>query len=310
MMRCRSRAGHRCRRALAVIVALLATGAASAAALSESAVQVPITMDTAAHGRVARPVTVFIVRDQAIRRAPYLVLLHGRPPDAAGRIALGLQTYPANARYFAEHGFVVLIPTRIGYGVTGGPDLEYTGPCEAKEFRAGIAAALEETKAVIAFAAALPYVDTQRGLVVGESFGGLVAVASAADALPGLRGAVNVSGGDGGDSLNHVDQPCQPDRLADLLREWGAHTRLPTLWLYSANDRFWGPTVPTTWFRAFRAAGGQGEFVSLPADKNNGHFIFTRNAPAWHPAFESFVTRLGFAAPAASPSGGATVSTP
>jgi hypothetical protein len=32
--------------------------------------------------------------------------------------------------------------------------------------------------------------------------------------------------------------------------------------------------------------------VALPADKNNGHFIFNRNALAWQPRFETFVAGL------------------
>jgi hypothetical protein len=64
--------------------------------------------------------------------------------------------------------------------------------------------------------------------------------------------------------------------------------------MYSLNDRYWGTEYPKQWFDAFIHSGGKGEFVSLPADKNNGHYIFTRNAMAWHPAFETFIHKLGF----------------
>ena len=307
MMHCRS---HWRPLLIAGLLVLSQTPAGHAADLSETALQVPVEVTNVTSTPVRRPVSVFVVRDLGRARGPYLVLLHGRPPDPARRLAMGMQTYPANARYFAEQGFVVLIPTRIGYGVTGGPDLEFTGDCDAKNFQAGVDPAVEETKAIVHYVATVPYVDPTRGLVVGESFGGLVAVAAAGAGIAGLQGVVNVAGGDGGDSVRHVDQPCQPERLAAQLERWGAVSHVPTLWMYSANDRFWGPRWPTVWFHAFEAAGGQGRYVPLPADKNNGHFIFTRNAPAWHPAFESFVNRLGFAVPAARPSGGATVSTP
>jgi hypothetical protein len=67
--------------------------------------------------------------------------------------------------------------------------------------------------------------------------------------------------------------------------------------MYSANDRFWGPRLPSEWYGAYARAGGRGRFVELPADKNNGHFIFTRNPPAWHPAFEEFAAAIGLRNP-------------
>ena len=247
---------------------------------------------------VAQSITVRVVREDSAGKSPFLVIQHGRPPDERGRKAMGLQSYPANSRYCASLGFVVLIPTRVGYGVSHGPDVEYTGECESKRFADGVLPAVAETKQLIEFVGRQLYIDARRGLVVGESFGGLVAVAAAANEIPGLMGSVNISGGDGGDSLHHVDQPCRPDLLQDTFARYGKGNRVPTLWMYSANDRVWGATYPRQWYAAFVDAGGRGSFADLPSDKNNGHYIFNRNAPAWHPAFEAFVKRLGLALPA------------
>jgi hypothetical protein len=58
--------------------------------------------------------------------APYLVLNHGRP--ANGNLAgMQRQRYSDNSRYFVSLGFVVLVPTRVGYGESGGPDVEDSG---------------------------------------------------------------------------------------------------------------------------------------------------------------------------------------
>ncbi len=246
-----------------------------------------------AHGAVLdAPLTVTVIRPADGRRAPFLVLEHGRPPTRDGRVALGRQSYPANARYFAGLGFVVLVPTRIGYGVTGGPDLEFTGECADKHFADGVGAGVAETRQLVDYAAGRADVDPRHGLVVGESFGGLIAVGVAAADIPGVVATVNIAGGDGGDSLHHVDAPCRPDELARLFAGFGARNRLPTLWMYSTNDRFWGPRYPAMWFDSFQRAGGRGEFVALPADKNNGHFIFNRNPAAWRPIFGRLLARL------------------
>jgi dienelactone hydrolase len=209
-----------------------------------------------------------------------------------------VQNYPANSRYFASLGYTVLVPTRIGYGVTAGPDVEYTGECASKRFADGAAVAVAETREIVRHAQGLAGVDPERGIVVGESFGGLVAIAVAASGIRGVRAAVNISGGDGGDARTRPDEPCRPDLLRETFAAYGRANRIPTLWMYSANDRVWGNVYPRQWFEAYLQAGGRGQFVQLPADKNNGHYIFNRNAAAWHPAFERFLAGLDAGDPA------------
>ncbi len=242
---------------------------------------------------VHRAMALTVVEPPAARHCPFLVILHGRPGSVDARVRMGLVEFPGNADYFARLGYVVLVPTRVGYGVTGGPDIEYTGPCFYKDYGRGMEMVVQELRQVMRYAAALPGVDPRRGLVVGDSFGGVAAVAAAAAGLPGLRGAVNFSGGDGGDLMHHIDHPCRADQMASTLAAYGRRDRVPTLWLYSANDRYWGAQAPRRWFDAFVGAGGRGRFIELPADKNNGHFIFNRNPQAWHGAFEAFAASLG-----------------
>jgi dienelactone hydrolase len=187
-----------------------------------------------------------------------------------------------------------LVPTRVGYGESGGPDVEDSGACESRRYEPVYAAAAAQSHAVLAAARALPYVDTGRGLVVGQSFGGATAIALAASDLPGLRGAVNFAGGGGGNPDTHPELPCSPQALQRLFTGYGGKAKVKTLWLYSVNDRFWGPDLPKAWFAAYQAQGGQGRFVSLPPYKDNGHGIFSGNPAAWQADFAAFVRELGF----------------
>jgi dienelactone hydrolase len=288
----RARAPWRCVRHLACL-ALLAASPTFAAELVEQTVEVPVTVQVPDGHLLTQNITMTIVREAAAEKRPFIVLQHGRGGTAAERRAMGRQSYPANSRYFAGKGFVVLIPTRIGYGVSGGPDVEYTGNCRSKRFADGVVAAVRETRQLLEYSRQLPYVDSDRGIVLGESFGGVVAVAVAASDIHGIVAAVNISGGDGGDVRRHPDEPCRPDQMRDTFAQYGRDNHLPTLWMYSANDRVWGQVYPKQWYAAFVEAGGRGQFVALPADKNNGHFIFNRNPPAWQPAFESFASQFG-----------------
>jgi len=274
------------------LVTLFARSLSAAPEIIEQTIEVPVQVQPRDGPEVRQNIAVTIVREATADRRPFLVLLHGRGTSPAERTAMGLKTYPANSRYFASKGFVVLVPTRVGYGVSRGPDVEYTGTCQSKHFADGAAVAVVETRQVLRYAERLAYVDPDHGIVVGESFGGLVAIAIAAADIRGVVAAVNISGGDGGNVRTRVDEPCRPDQMRETFARYGSANRLPTLWMYSANDRMWGPVYPKQWFAAFTQAGGRGQFVDLPADKNNGHYIFSRNAAAWHPAFESFLAGL------------------
>jgi dienelactone hydrolase len=141
-------------------------------------------------------------------------------------------------------------------------------------------------------------VDARRGLAVGQSFGGTTAIALAAKAPPGIVATVNFAGGGGGNPVTQPERPCLPERLAALFASYGASARMPTLWIYAENDRYFGPKLPREWFDAYRAKGGTGEFVLLPKMDptlgDDGHASFTRNRSAWQPHFEAFLKKTGF----------------
>ncbi len=228
------------------------------------------------------------------RDAPFVLLLHGRPIGAPARRRMGLVQFPAAQDWLARLGYFVVVPTRVGYGVTGGPDVEATGPCRDKHFASGIAPVVAQTRQLLAaLRKRYSQVDWSRGLVLGDSFGGIAALAVAAARLPGVLGVVNISGGDGGDSVRHPYRPCGAWRMASTIDAYGRKARVPSLWMYSRNDGFWGRVWPLRWFDAYVDAGGIARFMELPADKNNGHFIFTRNLPDWQPGFTAFAAGLG-----------------
>jgi hypothetical protein len=52
--------------------------------------------------------------------------------------------------------------------------------------------------------------------------------------------------------------------------------------------------LPKDWFAAFQKAGGKGQFISLPAYKEDGHSIFRGDLNAWKNDFEKFIKEIGF----------------
>lgn len=266
-----------------------------AAALIEEVVQIPVEVKNKHRRTYQQWITVTVFRDDAREKSPFMILNHGRAVNANGRAKLGRARYSANSAYFTRQGFAVFVLTRIGYGVSGGADVEDTGVCNHKDYPPGYEAAVAQSVAVIDYAKSRRYVDENRGIVLGQSYGGTTAVALAAKKIDGVLGAVNFAGGGGGNPETRPGNPCAEPQLRDLFANYGKTARAPTLWLYSENDRYWGPDYPQRWFAAFRAAGGVGKFAQLAAYGKDGHGSFTSNPNAWKPHFEAFIQSIGFA---------------
>jgi hypothetical protein len=75
---------------------------------------------------------------------------------------------------------------------------------------------------------------------------------------------------------------------------YGSTARIPTLWLYAANDSFFAPDLARKMFDAFVRAGGRAEFVALPAFGSDGHQLFSAagGRALWQPPIEKFLDAL------------------
>ncbi len=278
------------------------------AALVEAQFTLPVKVSDAYSKQVERPIVVTtFVDDSTPAPRPVLVINHGRAGDPASRAALGRARYTDNARWFAKFGFIVAVPTRIGYGVTGGEDVEYSGPCSSPNYGPGFTAAAVQVLAVLEHLRARPDVAPDRAVVVGQSYGGASSIAVAALMPTGVQAAINFAGGSGGNPQGSPRRPCQPNRLERTFGGYGRTARMPTLWLYTENDLYFGPKYPREWFEAFRDTGGTGEFHQFPPHGEDGHTLFTSHPATWQPVVEDFLRRQGItrldppaAAPAAS----------
>jgi dienelactone hydrolase len=118
----------------------------------------------------------------------------------------------------------------------------------------------EQVLAAVAHARTLPWVDATRWVAMGASVGGLATLSAAARRPQGLVAAINFVGGAGGNPEQRPGDPCSPQALEGLWREQAAQANVPMLWLYWANDRYWGAQWPQRWARAWREGGGSVEF--------------------------------------------------
>lgn len=284
---------------LCCTLALWALVGRAQAALVETQIDVPVRVQDAWGRPVAQPIRVTVFADTTNPRpAPIALINHGRAPSASGRAALGRARYSDAARYLVGRGFVVAVPTRVGYGVSGGADVEASGACAQRRYPAVFAAAAEQTLAVLEAVRQRPDVDPDRVLVLGQSFGGATAVALAALNPPGVRAAINFAGGGGGSPERHPEQPCSPAQLAQLFAGYGRTARVHMLWVYADNDRYFGARLPREWHAAFTQAGGTAQFVQFDPQGADGHNLFTRFPATWQPVVSAFLDAQGFAASA------------
>jgi dienelactone hydrolase len=89
------------------------------------------------------------------------------------------------------------------------------------------------------------------------------------------------------------DEVCSPDRLVDAVKQYGATTRVPTLWIYAENDHFFGPALARRMFDAFVAAGApRAEFFPAPTTGKDGHQFINEASTTWEPVVSDFLHKI------------------
>jgi dienelactone hydrolase len=230
---------------------------------------------------------------------PVVVLSHGRS-GAKRQEPARWRTVPI-ARYWTRRGFAVVVPTRVGYGELGQDvDPEASGVCSKANFRPAVDAMSAQIEAAVRFAGTLAWVDARRVVLSGVSYGGFGTIGATARAIPGVIGAINFAGGLGGNPERRPGDPCQGGVIGAIAAEAGTKSRVPMLWLYAQNDRYWGEDWPRRWHEAFTAAGGKATFATFPAVGEDGHKLMSQGFKLWRPVVDRFLTELGFAPPQVS----------
>ena len=79
------------------------------------------------------------------------------------------------------------------------------------------------------------------------------------------------------------------------MERYGATTKVPSLWIYSENDGFFGPELVRRMHEAYRRGGADAELVMMAPYGADGHMLFSTDAaaPLWRPPVERFMARLG-----------------
>ena len=221
-----------------------------------------------------------------------LVLINHGSPSADLRPSQNVASCWSDAvQFFLARGHAVGLPLRRGYGANGGVWHENFGPCDAPDYRRAGLEAARDMQAALTTLAARPDVPAGPAIVVGQSAGGWGAVALAAQNPPGVRAYVSMAGGRGGRRANQPNNNCTPEALVRTAGGFGATARTPMLWVYTANDSYFGPDLAARMHAAFTAAGGRARLESLGPYGRDGHSLFFGNqgVTIWGPLIEDFL---------------------
>lgn len=233
-----------------------------------------------------RTIEIHLYRPATTGRAPLLILSHGSPGDPEQRGRMGPDTLGRQAEALVREGFAVAVPIRRGYGGQG-EWAEGFGRCADPDYAAAALATAQDIRAAITAATQEPGIDASRVVLIGHSAGGWGSLAAASQG--GVLGVVSFAGGRGS---RGPDQVCAEEKLVAAAARFGRETRVPELWIYSRNDRLFGPDLAGRLRDAFVGAGGRAELVIAEPYRQDGH-RYVDAISSWLPEVRDFLHRIG-----------------
>lgn len=215
---------------------------------------------------------------------PLVVMNHGKAlgdPHSQSR-----DRFVVMSREFVKRGYAVVVPMRKGFSHSTGT--YYERGCDMIDHGQSQADDLQGT---LEYLKNQSWVDKDRIIVAGQSYGGLATIAFGTRNVPGVKGLINFAGG-----LKIHGGSCQwESSLVNAFAQFGGKTALPSLWFYGANDQHFGPQLAAQMRDAYVSAGGHAKLVAYGPFKSDAHgMVGSRDGvQVWWPETEKFLKELG-----------------
>ncbi len=246
------------------------------AALNEQIVMVPV-----GSGLFSGKLETTIFKPAGDGPFPLLIMNHGKAPGNAH--SQSRARYLVISREFFKRGYAVIIPMRKGFSQSSGTydpagcDLAANGRTQANDVQSTLEYVLKQ-----------PWADKNRILIAGQSHGGLTTMAFGTRNFPGLKGLINFAGG------LRLDKCQWQSSLVDAFADYGAHTKVPSIWFYGANDSRFNPELASKMYAAYTAAGGHATLIAYGPFKNDSHGMSSSKdgVQIWWPETEKFLQAI------------------
>ena len=215
---------------------------------------------------------------------PLLLMNHGKErgnPSAQKR-----DRFLAMGREFVRRGYAVAVPMRKGFSKSEGIYSDFG--CNMHDN--GVLQA-DDVEAALRSLTQMPWVDRDRVIVAGQSYGGLATMAFGTRQFPGVRGLLNFAGG-----LRIDGNACDwKSALVNAFARYGGRTLLPSLWFYGENDSYFDHPLAQRLQSAYQAAGGPSQLIAYGRFKSDAHGLISSRdgVTVWWPETERFLKRIG-----------------
>jgi dienelactone hydrolase len=201
------------------------------------------------------------------------VIAHATTQNVLRRAQMPQPEYRALAGFLVARGFAVLVPERLGHGVTGGDYLEDQRGCDEADYARSGRATADEIRAALDYVRGKPFIQKDGAVIVGHSAGGWGALALAGEDPKAIAAIVAFAPGRGGHANDFENRICAPHTLLTAATAFGKDARVPVTWLVAANDTYFSPEFSKKLADAFRSGGGKADFHALPAFGGEGHWL-------------------------------------
>lgn len=261
----------------------LLTGHASAQSLDSSVNEQVLSLPVTVNGQKLQFETT-VYKPPGTGPFPLLLMNHGKErgnPSAQKR-----DRFLAMGREFFQRGYAVAVPMRKGFSKSEGIYSDFG--CNMQDN--GLLQA-DDVEAALRSLTQMPWVDRDRIIVAGQSYGGLATMAFGTRQFPGVRGLLNFAGG-----LRIDGNACDwKSALVSAFTSYGSRTSLPSLWFYGENDSYFDHPLAQRLQTAYQAAGGPSQLIAYGRFKSDAHgLVSSRDGVAiWWPETERFLKRLG-----------------
>ena len=215
---------------------------------------------------------------------PLLIINHGK--DAGDPRLQARDRFIFMATAFVKRGYAVLVPMRQGFADSTGTYSDF-----GCDMTANGHAQAADVLDVISYARDQDWIDDDRIVIAGQSYGGLATIALGTQYVQGVRGLINFAGGLRDDG-NHCDWRSQ---LVRAFGTYGGSNKIPSLWMYGINDSLFGPDLVTRMHTAFVRNGGRARLHEFGAFKRDSHgMLASRDGEKiWWREAEPFLKQVG-----------------
>ena len=223
---------------------------------------------TTIEGRTVRLEGMLLKRaDLEGSKLPVAIITHGKSANLTDMLESKAADYAGPARDLARRGWLSVVVMRRGFGQSDGP-MPADLTCDSTSFLNRFSADAEDLQGALEVVTKRPDADPDRAIAIGVSAGGAAVMALAARNPKSLKGVVNVSGG--------LAMPACPkdEVLVNAFKEFGATSRVPSLWVYARNDSLFGPATVERMQSAYLDGGGDVKLVMFDKHGRDGHTLF------------------------------------